>query len=134
MDNAPTTSTICTDRCSDQSQHDFYLNGGGFVWRRPKMTVYRPADTRPRAVLNRYPHNIIGAAVILFGRSWSVTWKGSRPRTSESLWREHLNVTRGYYLINRQYYPDLNRPQAAWSALRAWWTTRAHSGSHPPPT
>lgn len=70
----------CTDRCQDVAQHDFYVNGGGFVWRRPQVTIYRPADKSPRATWNRYPHNVIGAAVVLFGRCWGVTWKGSPPR------------------------------------------------------
>lgn len=49
-----------------------------FRWRWPRVTVYNPADTRPRALLNRYPDDVIGAAVVLFGRCWGVTWKGSR--------------------------------------------------------
>lgn len=70
----------CDDRCDDPGEHAFYVSGGGFVWRWPKVTIYKPADSRPRAMWNRYPHNIIGAAVVLFGRCWGVTWKGSPRR------------------------------------------------------
>lgn len=52
----------------------FLVRAPIFVW----LTVYAPADKRPRWMLNRYPHNVIGAAVVLFGRCWSVTWKGSK--------------------------------------------------------
>lgn len=79
-DDHTDAGTICGDRCSDLDQHVLYAAGGGFVWRWPRVTVYTPADTRPRALLNRYPHNVIGAAVVMFGRCWSLTWKGSRRR------------------------------------------------------
>ena len=48
-----------------------------FRWCLPRFNVTRPADTRPRVVLNRYPHNIIGVAVVAFGRGWGVRWKRS---------------------------------------------------------
>lgn len=47
----------------------------GFRWCRPRAFVYRPVDTRWRGYLNRYPDDIIGAAIVAFGRCWSVTWK-----------------------------------------------------------
>ena len=70
----------CTDQCYGPDEHSFYIGGGGFRWQRPRLTVYVPADRSRRAGLNRYPHNVIGAAVVLFGRCWSLTWKGSPPR------------------------------------------------------
>lgn len=74
----------CEDRCDDPSQHHFYVNGGGFVWRWPRLFIYKPADTRLRVGWNRYPHNIIGIAAVAFGRCWSVTWKGSPRRPGGS--------------------------------------------------
>jgi hypothetical protein len=59
-------------------EEQFWRDGANFHWRWPKITVYVPADKRPRTLLNRYPHNVIGAAVVLFGRCWSLQWKGSR--------------------------------------------------------
>jgi hypothetical protein len=57
----------------------FWRDGGGFRWLfPPRFNVYKPADTRPRAGLNRYPHNVIGAAVVVFRRCWGVQWKGTR--------------------------------------------------------
>jgi hypothetical protein len=56
---------------------DFWRSGGGFRWCLPRFNVYKPADTRPRTLLNRYPHNVIGAAVVIFGRCWGVRWKRS---------------------------------------------------------
>lgn len=59
--------------------------GGSFVWRVPRFYTMDPADKRPRFMLNRYPHNVIGAGFVLFGRGWCVQWKhtprrsGSRP-------------------------------------------------------
>jgi hypothetical protein len=41
----------------------------------PKVTVYRPADTRPRLGLNRYPHVVIGAYVVAFRRCWGLRWR-----------------------------------------------------------
>jgi len=49
-------------------------------WRRPRLKVYRPADTRPRVMWNRYGAMmgrggcIIGIGVILFRRAWSLQW------------------------------------------------------------
>jgi hypothetical protein len=57
----------------------FWRDGGGFRWCRPHFDVVRPADTRRRAMLNRYPHNVIGAMVVVFGRGWGIRWKDSRP-------------------------------------------------------
>lgn len=47
---------------------------------RPRLTVYRAADHRPTLMLNRYGdvHGregvVIGAALNLRGRVWSLTW------------------------------------------------------------
>lgn len=57
---------------------EWWRIGGGFRWCWPRFNVYVPADRRRRAGWNRYPHNIIGAAVVLFGRCWGVQWKGTR--------------------------------------------------------
>lgn len=50
-------------------------------WIRPRLTVYRPADPRPRAMLNHWGDEVIGVAVVAFGRCWSLQWKGT-PRRS----------------------------------------------------
>lgn len=71
---------VCDECDHDRQLHAHYIAGGGFVWERPRLNVYKPSNTRPRALLNRYPHNVIGAAVVLFGRCWGVTWKGSPRR------------------------------------------------------
>lgn len=47
------------------------------VWCRPRFHVYKPADTRFRAALNRYPHGIVGAAIVVFRRCWCIQWKAS---------------------------------------------------------
>lgn len=57
---------------------EFWRNGGGFRWCWPHFDMFRPADTRPRLLLNRYPYNIIGAAAIMFRRGWGIRWKDSR--------------------------------------------------------
>lgn len=41
---------------------------------RPRLYRYRPADTRPRLLLNRYPFSVIGAGVVLRGWCWCVKW------------------------------------------------------------
>lgn len=75
-DNAP---TICNDRCQDKAMHAFYWSGGDFRWRWPKFDRLAPlADKRTRAGLNRYPHNVIGAYVVVFGRGFGLRWKGSK--------------------------------------------------------
>jgi hypothetical protein len=56
----------------------FWRDGGGFRWCWPHFDIVHPADTRPRVGLNRYPHNVIGAMVVVFGRGWGVRWKDSR--------------------------------------------------------
>lgn len=66
----PPTSAACP--CGD---HAFWTTGKSFRWCRPRFNVYRPADSRPRLLLNRYPHNVIGAAAVIFGRCWVVNWK-----------------------------------------------------------
>jgi len=49
-------------------------------WRRPKVTVYRPADQRLSARFNRYGAvngrggAVIGVCIVLFGRAWSLVW------------------------------------------------------------
>lgn len=62
---------------ADQAM-DEYFRSKPFEWCWPRVTVYVPGDTRPRGLLNRYPHNVIGAAVVLFGRCWGVQWKQSK--------------------------------------------------------
>lgn len=56
----------------------FWRNGGNFRWCLPRFDLLHPADQRRRAGLNRYPHNVIGAYVVVFGRGWGVRWKRSR--------------------------------------------------------
>ena len=68
----------CTDSCDDPAMHAFYAGGGGFRWWWPRFNMPRPADRRTRAGLNRYPHNVIGAYVVVFGRTLHVRWKGTR--------------------------------------------------------
>lgn len=55
----------------------FWRAGGGFKWCVPKFDRFNPADKTRRAGLNRYPHNVIGAYVVLFGRGWGIRWKAS---------------------------------------------------------
>lgn len=57
----------------------FWRAGGGFRWCWPRFDLTKPADTRVRSGWNRYPHNIIGAYVVVFGRGWGIRWKRSRP-------------------------------------------------------
>lgn len=65
--------------------HDFYVNGGGFVWRWPTFDRgLNPADKRTRIGLNRYPHNVIGAYVVVFRRGFGVRWKASPKRSMPS--------------------------------------------------
>lgn len=68
----------CTDSCADAKLHAFYANGGGFRWRWPTFDRLNPADRRTRAGLNRYPHNVIGAYVVVFGHGLGLRWKGSQ--------------------------------------------------------
>ena len=51
----------------------FWRDGGGFRWCWPKFDIVNPADKQ-----RRDPHNVIGAAVIAFGRGWGVRWKASK--------------------------------------------------------
>ena len=47
-------------------------------WRRPKLTVYRAADRRRLSLsLNRYPGGVIGAALQVRYRVWSLTWRAA---------------------------------------------------------
>ena len=55
----------------------FWRAGGGFRWCWPKFDRTTPADKHPRVLLNRYPHNVIGVMVVLFGHGWGVRWKCS---------------------------------------------------------
>lgn len=69
------------DRISESSEvrdETFWHSDGGFCWCWPRFHVYTPADTRLRCAFNRYPHNIIGAAIVVFGRCWGVQWKATR--------------------------------------------------------
>ena len=56
----------------------WWRSGANFHWCWPKFDITNPADRRIRSGFNRYPHNIIGAYVIVFGRGWGVRWKSSR--------------------------------------------------------
>jgi hypothetical protein len=71
---------------------DFWRKGGGFRWMWPLFFRSDPVDKRLRVGLNRYPHNIIGAYAIGFGRGVTVNWKGSsqrsRYKTQRGLWRK----------------------------------------------
>ncbi len=72
---------VCHDRCADPSMHEFYINGGGFVWRKPRFNFYRTADRHRLSVaFNRYPHCIIGVAVTWRNHCAVLNWKGSPPR------------------------------------------------------
>lgn len=46
-----------------------------FRWCWPEFNVYRPADKRPAATLNRYSGTVIGIAVVLFGWCWGIRWR-----------------------------------------------------------
>lgn len=71
----PLSDVPCSAELRDEQ---FWRDGAGFRWMfPPRFNVYVPADKRPRALLNRYPHNVIGAAVVLFGRCWGVQWRGT---------------------------------------------------------
>lgn len=61
-----------------EEEDEFWREGAGFRWHWPRLTVYKPADTKFRVGLNRYPHNVIGAGMVAFGRCWSITWRGTR--------------------------------------------------------
>ncbi len=74
-----TDDAACT-RCADAKMHRFYAGGGNFRWVWPRFNAYRPAGRRTRVALNRYPHNVIGACVVLGGRCFGVRWKGSARR------------------------------------------------------
>lgn len=63
---------------SEIGSDQWWRESAGFHWCWPRFNVYKPADTKPRALLNRYPHNVIGAAVVVFGRCWGVQWKATR--------------------------------------------------------
>jgi hypothetical protein len=72
-------SGVCEDRCQDADTHRFYVNGGRFRWCWPKLDIgLRSACKCSRVMLNRYPHNIIGAAVYLRGRGVGLRWRTSR--------------------------------------------------------
>lgn len=55
----------------------FWRGGAGFRWCWPRFDLFHPADKQRRVGLNRYPHNVIGAYAVLFGRGWGVRWKSS---------------------------------------------------------
>lgn len=56
---------------------EWWKAGANFRWCLPRFNLYTPADKTPRVLLNRYPHNVIGAAVVIFGRCWCLNWKRS---------------------------------------------------------
>ena len=68
-------SFVCTDGCQDLDDHEHFARGDAFRWCWPRFTLLRPADPSLRVGLNRYPHNVIGAYVIAFGRGIGVRWK-----------------------------------------------------------
>jgi hypothetical protein len=74
----PTNEPPFIGESDEVRDEQFWRGGGGFRWCWPHIDVVRPADTRPRAMLNRYPHNVIGAMVVVFGRGWGIRWKDSR--------------------------------------------------------
>lgn len=74
----PPAPVVCADRCRDEKQHAFYRGGGGFRWRWPKVDRLRSADPHFGFMLNRYPHNVIGAAFHVGRHGVGVRWKGSR--------------------------------------------------------
>jgi hypothetical protein len=49
-------------------------------WARPRFNVYRPADAKPRVLLNKYgavngrEGVIVGICVVAFQRAWSLRW------------------------------------------------------------
>ena len=55
-----------------------YATRRTFRWCLPRFTSYVPADPTRRVLLNRYPHAVIGVAVVVFGRCWGVRWKRTR--------------------------------------------------------
>lgn len=67
----------------------FWRDGGGFHWMLPFFHRFNPADRRSRFLLNRYPHNVIGAGAVVFGHGWGVLWKGSHSR------KDYRRVLRG---------------------------------------
>lgn len=75
----------CSDvamHCHPESAdpHQLYWKGRPYHYRHrfefrwPTVRVYRPADRRTRVMLNRYPGVVIGAAVVLGGRCFSLLW------------------------------------------------------------
>lgn len=57
--------------------HAFYVAGGGFRWCLPKIDLLNAAGRVTGACLNRYPHNVIGAAVYVCGRGIGLRWRAS---------------------------------------------------------
>jgi hypothetical protein len=84
MSDRPTDSDLrqivmaCDDRCDDPEMHDFYANGGGFVWKRPEVHRSACIEQALTVGLNRYPHNVIGVYATFRGRCLTLNWKGSR--------------------------------------------------------
>lgn len=67
----------CNDRCTSLEMHEFYTSDLAFRWQIPRFYIVRPVSRRPIAILNRYPHHIIGVSVGVLGRAVTVNWKGS---------------------------------------------------------
>ena len=69
----------CDSRCDSELIHEFYAAGGGFKWCFPRVVNMggKTAYNAPRfkTGFNRYPHNIIGFGVCLFGRQYVLNWK-----------------------------------------------------------
>lgn len=59
--------------------HDFYIKGGNFKFTFPPRVNfgYQVARNSPQFGIgfNRYPHNIIGAYVSVFGYCFVLNWK-----------------------------------------------------------
>lgn len=62
-----------------RDEEAWWKRGAGFKWCWPRFNVYIPASECKRHSMgfNRYPHNIIGLYVVIFGRCWGVRWKRS---------------------------------------------------------
>lgn len=78
MPESSTPSARAVPESQEVRAERFWRAGGGFRWCWPRLTVYVPADRRRRVGWNRYPHNIIGVCVVMFGRAFSLRWKGAR--------------------------------------------------------
>jgi hypothetical protein len=95
-----------------------------FRWCIPHFDIVRPADTRPRVLLNRYPDYIIGAMVVAFGRGYGIRWKDTGQKRFWTHWRN-------FYAVNRGVWPDMSRRAALVDAFRASRRIRGHYDRRP---